>query len=111
MIGHCRQVLRFKERKTRKINEYAYKTETYSAGVSYDIDKNWSQSVGYSYQNFKIGFVGAKALKSIKKAKKNTVTSAINHAITYADVDSKYDPTDGYFVTLSNVYAGVGGNV
>ena len=101
----------FKQRKTRKVKEYAYKTDSYNASVYYDIDKNWSQSVGYSYENFRIGFIGAKALKSIKNAKKRVVTSSVNHSITYAQLDDRINPTDGYSATLSNVYAGVGGNV
>ena len=101
----------FKERKTRKIKEYAYKTDSYNASVFYDIDNHWSQSLGYSYQNFRIGFVGAKALASIKKAKKKVVTSSVTHSITYADLDDRINPTDGYSATLSNTYAGVGGTV
>lgn len=100
-----------KERKTKKASQYGYTRSGFTTSISYDIDTDWEQQVGYSYDTFKLGFIGANVHKSIKTSPKKLVTSSGYHSTTYYQVDNRFKPTEGYSVTLGNSYAGLGGDV
>lgn len=100
-----------RESKTRKSNRYAYTRTGLTTNISYDIDQDWEQTVGYQYDIFKLGFIGSQVSNSIRNGPKEVETSSAYHSTTYYQVDSRFKPTEGYSITFGNSYAGLGGDV
>jgi outer membrane protein insertion porin family len=76
----------------------------------YNITENLSHSVSYSIINNNISNVSDKASEYIKRDQGKKINSMIGHAFTYDRRDRPTNPTDGYILSVSQDYAGIGGN-
>ena len=82
---------------------------TFSLG--YFLTENVSQNVYYTLSQEQVSNLNQNASKYIREIQGKALLSAIGQAISYDRRDSRYNPTEGYVLTLSNEYAGMGGKV
>ncbi|WP_242018785.1 outer membrane protein assembly factor BamA [Phaeovibrio sulfidiphilus] len=92
-------------------DESSYDYRSIGGGVRFGWNYNsaWSHSVRYNVEKMKIEHVAWDASRFIRDQKRNTTTSLVGHVLTYDRRDSRLNPTEGYFVSLSNDVAGLGG--
>ena len=81
-----------------------------SAALRSQIKQNTYYSIKYLFNTTQIKDVSIFASRSIKEQEGKTITSALNHMIAYNSLDSDLNPHDGVFLSLSQDFAGLGGN-
>ena len=77
--------------------------------LGYEPAENWIHVVKYSARLDNITDVSASASTAIQLAAGETFTSLIGQTITYDVRDNRQQPTEGFFISLSTDFAGLGG--
>ena len=77
--------------------------------MAFPITENLSQLVFYRIRQDEIDNIESTASRFIRAQEGTYLTSAIGHALTYDRRDDKIEPTSGYFLRLSQEFAGLGG--
>ena len=89
--------------------------------IEYPLWENLSHEVGYNIKRTKLTLKDKKKWESsLEKAQTHSlmlfeslgssVTSSVDHTLTYYQVDSKIIPKNGYILSFTQEYAGVGGD-
>lgn len=78
--------------------------------ASYALTEQLQHGVNYSYKNTSITNVQANASRFIRDQQGKRSTSLVGQSLTYDSRDNKFDPTDGYYLRLTQDFAGVGGD-
>ena len=78
--------------------------------AGYEIIDDLNQAWRYTLQTNTIANLDSNASTFIQQEKGTTSTSAIGQTMTYDKRDDRQDPTSGYFVSLDNDLAGLGGS-
>lgn len=76
----------------------------------YRITEPLSQLWKYTLREDKITDIPSDASLAIKEQEGEFITSSIGQTLRYDKRDSRFNPTDGYFVELQNTLAGFGGD-
>lgn len=76
----------------------------------YRITEPLTQVWKYTLREDKITDIPSDASLAIKEQEGEFITSSIGQTLRYDKRDSKFNPTDGYFVELENTVAGFGGD-
>ena len=87
--------------------------ETRTGGAvrfSYDLSEFLRQTVKYSLIDRDISNVDNDASRAIKEQEGETLSSVFSQDLTYDRRDSRFDPHEGYYISLSNDIAGAGGD-
>ncbi len=100
-----------------------YTTQDVQDESSYDLDTaggalrlGWKytddlrHNVRYIYKREDVTNIDNDASIYIKDRAGRTTLSAFSHTLMYDKRDNQFDPTNGYLLTLSNEYAGIGGS-
>ncbi|MEQ8333054.1 outer membrane protein assembly factor BamA [Nisaea sp.] len=86
-----------------------------SSGVrlraGYDLAEDLRHSVNYLFKTTEIRDVEDDASRFVKDQEGSQSVSQIGHTLSLDTRDSRSDPTEGYFVSVSNDLAGLGGTV
>ncbi|MBM3579906.1 MAG: outer membrane protein assembly factor BamA [Alphaproteobacteria bacterium] len=77
----------------------------------YSLTEFLSHQLRYSYSEQIINNISPGASISIQMLQGSYVTSGIGQSIFYDKRDNKINPRDGYYVSLSQDYSGIGGNI
>jgi outer membrane protein insertion porin family len=77
--------------------------------TGYHLTEYLTQSLRYGLKQTKVEDVAANASRYVVAQKGVSTTSSISQALLYDRRDSRLNPTEGYFVRLSNDLAGLGG--
>ncbi len=85
-------------------------TSGFSLRAGYRITESLSQRWRYTLRRDDID-PGSDASRFVRAEEGVDLTSAIGHELVYDKRDSRFDPTEGYFLSLSNEIAGLGGDV
>lgn len=80
-------------------------------GFGYHITESLVQSVRYSLHEDKISHVPSSASSYIKNQVGRKISSCVGQTLTYDKRDSRIDTTKGYYLSLSNEFAGLGGQI
>jgi outer membrane protein insertion porin family len=78
--------------------------------MSYALLEKLQHSFNYTIHQNTIKDVPITASAFIRQQEGNNVTSAVGQAFTYDERDNKFNPTKGYFLSLSQEVAGIGGD-
>ena len=78
--------------------------------AGYPITENLRQYWRYAGERSSITKVSSNASEFVKAEKGVKTLSAVSHTLSYDQRDNRPDPTEGYFVSMTNEFAGVGGN-
>ena len=79
--------------------------------TGYRITENLRHGLRYTLKQDKIEDLDDDASEFIKAEEGSAVTSMIGHKLNYDKRDSRFEPTEGYVLGLSNDFAGIGGSV
>ncbi|WP_041796236.1 outer membrane protein assembly factor BamA [Pararhodospirillum photometricum] len=97
------------ERDLTDESSYDYRSIGTALRLGYNYNESWSHSFRYNAEYTDIIDVDDDASVYIRNQPDNTVVSLVGHTLTYDKRDSKLNPKDGYFVSLGNDIAGLGG--
>lgn len=94
---------------------YSFAYDQQSVGITfrgnYAITEFLGHQLRYSYSNQNIGNIDSTASFSIRSLAGSYTTSSIGHSFTYDKRDNRMNPKRGFYFTLSQDYAGVGGDI
>lgn len=90
---------------------YDNKSEGVKFRLGYNLTEYLSHQFYYRFSHNKISNVPDDASDRIKDQVGEKNTSMIGQSIFYNRLDSNTNPTDGYFISLAQDFAGVGGNI
>jgi outer membrane protein insertion porin family len=89
---------------------YDFRTTGIVPRMSYPITEYLVQELRYILRNDEVTNVASGAADIVKDAEGSLVLSGFGHTTQYDRRDDRQDPTDGYFIRLSNDITGAGGN-
>ncbi len=94
-------------------DESSFKSRATGTGLrfGYSITDEWTQRLRYSLRRDEIRDVDTDAALSIQEEEGSRVTSSVGQDLRFDRLNSRIDPTDGYFAEISNDVAGFGGSV
>ncbi|MEK9970877.1 MAG: outer membrane protein assembly factor BamA [Ferrovibrio sp.] len=84
-------------------------TTSLTTRMGYPITETLSQLVYYRIRQDEIDNIETSASRFIRAQEGKYLTSAVGHALTYDRRDDKLEPTSGYYIRLSQEFAGLGG--
>jgi outer membrane protein insertion porin family len=79
--------------------------------LGYSLTENLRHTTRYVLRRDEITNIDADASRFVKDQEGTAVTSLIGYTLFYDRLDSRQDPTDGYYLSLSQDFAGLGGDV
>jgi outer membrane protein insertion porin family len=91
-------------------SSYDQKTSGLALRTEYPFTKKLRQQLKYRIQNNEIDDVDSDASRFIRDQQGERLTSALSHTLTYNDLDSNFNPTEGTKWWLTNEVAGLGGD-
>ena len=91
-------------------SSYDQKTSGMALRTEYPYTKKLRQQFKYRFQKNEIDSVSANASRLIRDQEGERTTSALSQTLTYNDLDSNFNPTDGYKAWLTSEIAGFGGD-
>ena len=83
----------------------------YSARLSCSLTDNLAASLQYYYKYHSIHNVGSSASEYIKEQEGIHYDSSVGYSLVYSSIDSMYKPRQGTYMTLSQSFSGIGGNL
>lgn len=81
-----------------------------SASLSWKYSEELSHTVKYTLRQDKIVNVSDSASIYVKEQEGTTITSMISQTLFWDYLDNRYNPSEGYYVSVSNDLAGFGGD-
>ncbi|MDP2194075.1 MAG: outer membrane protein assembly factor BamA, partial [Alphaproteobacteria bacterium] len=97
--------------RSSRVESYVTKSTGTNIGLGYHITQNLTQRFTYSIHKDSVSQIANDASPHLQNDPRNSIMSSLNHNLTYDRRDNTQDPTRGYVISLSNTYAGLGGNV
>lgn len=90
----------------------SYDSEMYGSAVtfSWKYSEELSHSVKYTLRRDEITNIDPTASIYVKDQAGERTTSMISHTLFWDYLDNRYNPTEGFYVSLSNDLAGIGGD-
>ncbi|UUX50366.1 outer membrane protein assembly factor BamA [Nisaea acidiphila] len=94
-------------------DDSSFKEESTGARLraGYDLAEDLRHSVNYLIKTTEIKDVEDDASRFVRDQEGSETVSQIGHVLTYDTRDSRSDPTEGYFASIGNDLAGLGGTV
>jgi len=83
----------------------------FSVNAGYSITEFLDHFISYKYKSQNVGNVTEGSSLAIKATQGNYVYSSIENSLFYDRTDNRIDPRKGYFISISQSYTGIGGNV
>ncbi len=93
-------------------NTSSYNSEMLGAStsLSWKYREELSHTVKYTIRKDRIFDVSETASRYVKEQEGTTVTSMVSHTLFWDYLDNRYSPTEGWYLSYSNDFAGVGGD-
>jgi outer membrane protein insertion porin family len=98
-------------RDNKETSSYDLKAIGAGLRIGYSFTENLRHTTRYVIRQDKIEDIDQDASRFIKEQEGTTLTSLIGQSLFYDRLDSRQDPTDGYYLTFSQDFAGLGGDV
>lgn len=94
-------------------SESSYKQTTNGGRVwmEYHLSEPLTQRWSYGLSEDKLGSIPQSAAPQIVAQSGKKITSSVTHGLTYDKRNFRFNPSEGYIGSLSNQWAGIGGNV
>jgi len=97
-------------RNLQRISGYDEKTIGGSLRAGYEVFEGLRQNLRYTIRRDELTELVGGVSPFIQAQAGESVTSLIGQDLTYDRRDDRFDPTSGYFVRMSNDFAGIGGD-
>lgn len=93
-------------------NGQSYSQDTLGTNfnIGYEITEDLTHDLGYTIKKDDLKIEKATASSFLIEQRGKFITSAVNHELTYDRTDSRVVPKNGYIISGSQEYAGVGGD-
>ena len=101
----------FRTETDRDESSFDQKSLGFGLRAGYEITEYLRHTVRYGLTQDKIFDVDSDASLAIKQQEGTSVSSVLGHTLAYDLRDSRFDPHEGYYLSLSNDLAGLGGDV
>lgn len=97
---------------TSNEDESSYESDALGGGLtgSYAITEDLRHILRYSYKTVDVTNIQPDASAYIRQQEGTTSTSLIGHSFVYDKRDNRFEPTDGYYIKISQDVAGAGGD-
>lgn len=89
---------------------YSQKSVGVSSSLGYNIAEDLSHSIDYTIKKDRLDAPAQTASRMVLEERGSFTTSALGHTLTYDQTDSRIIPKNGYLASVTQEYAGVGGN-
>ncbi len=83
----------------------------FKLNAGYSITEFIDHLVSYSYNNQQIGNIDQGASLATQSLQGNYIFSTVEQSLTFDKTNNRLNPKKGYFISLSQSYSGLGGNV
>jgi outer membrane protein insertion porin family len=90
---------------------YDQDSQGFSVRSGYAITEYLNHFVNYSFSDQSISNINPNASIAIKNLEGDFLSSAIAQTFSYDKRNNNINPTDGYFLSLTQTYTGIGGNI
>jgi len=97
-------------RDLQKVSSYDAKTSGGSLALGYQLNENLRHVVRYTLRDDEISNIDSTASRYIREQEGRRTTSMVGHDLTYNQLDSRIEPTDGYLLSFGNDISGLGGD-
>lgn len=94
----------------RRQSSYVSDTEGAKLRLGYALSEHLMHNVYYNFNQIKISDVPSVASAFIRLQQGNNVNSSVGQTFSYDMRDNRFSPTKGYFLSLTQEVAGLGGN-
>jgi len=101
----------FRTETDRDESSFDQKSIGFGLRAGYEFTEYLRHTVRYGLSQDEIFDIDSDASIAIKQQKGTTVSSVVGHTLAYDRRDSRFDPREGYYLSLSNDVAGLGGDV
>lgn len=101
----------FRTETDRDESSFDQKSLGFGLRAGYEITEYLRHTLRYGLSQDEIFDIDDDASVAIKQQKGTTVSSVVGHTLAYDRRDSRFDPHEGYYLSLSNDVAGLGGDV
>ena len=91
-------------------SSYNLQTQGGRLRLGYKLKEHLAHEVYYSYRDNDITDVDGFASLFIRNQEGRYKNSSIGHALTYDALNNRFEPTSGYFATITQEFAGAGGD-
>ena len=91
-------------------SSYNMDTKGFNLRSSYALQEKLQHSVNYTLRENNVTDVTPEASTYIKQQVGTNVNSAISHSLAYDDRNNKLDPSSGYYLRVTQEFAGLGGD-
>jgi outer membrane protein insertion porin family len=79
--------------------------------IGFQLTENLRETIRYTLRNDEIRDIRPEASRFIREQEGERTTSSIGQTLFYDRRDNRLEPTEGYFLTLTTDFAGLGGDV
>lgn len=97
-------------RDLQKVSSYDAKTSGGSLALGYQLNENLRHVVRYTFRSDEISNIDSTASRYIREQEGKRTTSMVGHDLTYNQLDSRIEPTEGYLLSFGNDISGLGGD-
>jgi outer membrane protein insertion porin family len=91
-------------------SSYNMDTKGFNLRSSYALQEKLQHSVNYTLRENNVTDVTPEASTYIKQQVGTNVNSAVSHSLAYDDRNNKMDPSSGYYMRITQEFAGLGGD-
>ena len=91
-------------------SSYNLQTQGGRLGLGYKLREKLSHNLYYSYRDNDITDVDGLSSLFIRNQEGRYKNSSFGHILTYDDLNNRFEPTSGYFASISQEFAGAGGD-
>ena len=97
-------------RNYKDTSSYNSEMAGFSNSFGWKYTEELSHSVKYTLRNDKIFDISDGASRYVREQEGTTLTSMVSQTLFWDYLDNRYNPTDGWYLSLSNDLAGFGGD-
>lgn len=97
-------------RNYKDTSSYNSEMAGFSNSFGWKYTEELSHSVKYTLRNDKIFDISDGASRYVREQEGTTLTSMVSQTLFWDYLDNRYNPTDGWYLSLSNDLAGLGGD-
>lgn len=90
---------------------YSQDSQGFNLNANYSITEFLNHNLFYSLNDQTIDDIDSDASVSIKNLEGSFLSSSLGHSLTYDKRNNKINPTSGYYLTASQTYTGIGGDI
>ncbi|MGL4427093.1 MAG: outer membrane protein assembly factor BamA [Alphaproteobacteria bacterium] len=90
---------------------YSQRATGLALHTGYEISESLGQSWTYRIQSERIGGIDPASSSYVRALEGSFTLSSLEHVLFYDKRDSSVFPTEGYYASMANTFAGLGGNI